>query len=117
MVSERLLETGFIPVIWDVAEAPWLAIVRVQPCIIVCDCDASATDAQRLVIDATARGIPLLLSGTTPNTPGDPAVTMRQRIDWLRFPITTEAFRTMVETLMAPAAALSSAGQRFFLPG
>jgi hypothetical protein len=116
MVSEMLLETGFIPVIWDVAEAPWLTIVRVQPCIIICDCDASATDAQRLVIDATARRIPLLLSGTTPNTLGDSAVTLRQRVEWLSFPITTDTFRTVVEALVAPMAAVSSEGPRFFLP-
>jgi hypothetical protein len=116
MVSEMLLETGFIPVIWDVAEAPWLTIVRVQPCVIICDCDASATDAQRLVIDATARRIPLLLSGTTPNTLGDSALTMRQRVEWLSFPITTDSFRTVVEALVAPLATVSSEGPRFFLP-
>jgi hypothetical protein len=116
MVSEMLLETGFIPVIWDVAEAPWLTIVRVQPCVIICDCDASATDAQRLVIDATARRIPLLLSGTTPSTAGDSAVTLRQRVEWLSFPITTDTFRAVVEALVAPMAVVSSEGPRFFLP-
>ena len=115
MVSEMLLETGFIPVIWDVAEAPWLTIVRVQPCVIVCDCDASATDAQRLVVDATARRIPLLLSGASPNTRGDSAVTTRQRVEWLSFPITTDTFRTVVEGLMTPMVTVSSEGPRFFL--
>jgi hypothetical protein len=102
IISEMLIDAGFRSSIWDPNEAPWLAIVRAQPCVIVCDCDSSNLDVQRLVIDATARGIPLLLSRTGDRSRSELGRTSRQRVAWFNFPIPSDAFRCIVESLAAP---------------
>ena len=93
IVGEMVATCGFAPAYSAGQEASWLALTRTQPCIVICDCSAPADGIQRLIVDASARHIPLILSDARMQQRVDEgSLLLPPQVAWLTFPISRDAF-------------------------
>jgi hypothetical protein len=85
-----------------------LALARTQPCLVICDCAAPAEGMQSLIVDASARHIPLVLSDERMKLCVDEgSLVLSQRVSWLTFPVSRDAFAAMLDALLpSPAHAV-----------
>ena len=112
IVSEMVVESGFASASPEASEPAWLSLTRTHPCIVICDCDAPAVPTQRLIAEASARGIPLVLSEqrierqTEQRTEEhiEHRLTLVHGVAWLTLPISHEAFCSMLDSLLPPMA-------------
>jgi hypothetical protein len=102
IVGQLVGECSFEVTVPAPAEPPWLAVARTQPALVICDCTSAALDVKGLMIEAVARGLPLLIVGA----PNERAVARKwplpQRIAWLELPIAVDRFRITLDALMTP---------------
>src|SRR5215208_645920 len=61
-VGHMVAASGFTPAFPVALEAPWLSVTRTQPSIVVCDYDAQVKGVKRLLAEASARRVPLLVA-------------------------------------------------------
>jgi DNA-binding NtrC family response regulator len=99
IVREMVVDSGFAPAAPAASEPAWLTLTRTQPCIVICDCDAPAATTQALIAEASARGIPLVMSEQHAEHHIERALTLA-RVAWLRFPVSHEAFCVMLDALL-----------------
>jgi hypothetical protein len=106
VVGEMVARCGFAPAYFEGQEAP-LALARTQPCLVICDCAAPAEGIQSLIVDASARHIPLVLSDARMKLRVDEgSLVLPQRVSWLTFPVSRDAFAAMLDALLpSPARA------------
>ena len=108
IVGEMVVDSGFASASPVVSEPAWLTLTRTHPCIVICDCDAPALPTQRLIAEASARGIPLVLSeqGTEQRTEQhfEHKLTLVHGVARLTFPVSHEAFCSMLDALLPPMA-------------
>ena len=102
IVSEMVVDSGFAPASPVASEPAWLTLTRTQPCIVICDCDAPAATTQPLIAEASARGIPLVLSEQHAEHHIERTLTLARGVAWLRFPVSHEAFCVMLDALLPP---------------
>jgi hypothetical protein len=108
IVGDLVAVCGFTPVYSSAHEQSWVSLTRTQACIVICDCTAPAEGIQRLIAEASARHTPLVLSDTrTQRSTHHDAVLPSQRVAWLTFPVSRDAFSAMIETLLASGIATS----------
>lgn len=105
IVGEMVAACGFAPAYSAGQEASWLALTRTQPCIVICDCSAPANGIQRLIVDASARHIPLILSDARmQQRVDDGSLVLPQQVAWLTFPISRVAFAAMLDAMLPSPA-------------
>ena len=106
VVGEMVVDSGFgVAYVVD-EEAPWLSLTRTQPCIVICDCAAPAEGIQRLIVEASVRDIPLVLSDARMQRRVDEgSLVLPQRVAWLTFPVSRIAFAGMLDALLSPSPA------------
>lgn len=84
------------------AEPPWLAVTRTQAVLVICDCTSPVLNVQRLMIEAAARGLPLLLVGSPDERTAVRKWPLPARIAWLALPIALDRFRVTLNGLLTP---------------
>ncbi|HEY2164925.1 MAG TPA: hypothetical protein VGH04_13085 [Gemmatimonadaceae bacterium] len=105
IVGEMVTWCGFMPRYPLRREAPWLALTGKPPCVVICDCAAPADGIQRLIIDASARHIPLVLSDALMQQRlDDGSLILPQQVAWLTVPTSRDAFAAMLDALSTPPA-------------
>jgi hypothetical protein len=105
LVGEMVTWCGFTPTYPLSREAPWLALTGTTPCIVICDCAAPAEGIQRLIIEASARHIPLVLSDARMRRRvEDGSLNLPQQVAWLAFPTSRVAFAAMLDALLPSPA-------------
>jgi hypothetical protein len=100
IVGGMVSDSGFAPAYSVESEPAWLAVTRTHPCIVICDCAAPADDVQRLLAEASVRGVPVLLSRSPTGGEFAPVLSVGQRVGWFTFPSTREAFQATLDGLM-----------------
>lgn len=104
IVSEMVVDSGFASASPVASEPAWLTLTRTRPCIVICDCDAPVDSTQRLIAEASARSIPLVLSDTRSEHHIERMVTLARRVVWLTFPVSHAAFCSMLDGLLPSTA-------------
>ncbi len=105
IVGEMVAACGFAPAYFVGQEAAWLALTRTQPCIVICDCSAPADGIQRLIAEAAARHIPLVLSDARMKQRVDEgSLVPPEQVAWLTFPVSRDAFAAMLQALLPSPA-------------
>jgi hypothetical protein len=92
-------DSGFTAVYVTGSEPAWLFVTRTQLGIVICDCDAPVERIERLIIEVSARRIPLVLSRPTKDHHVDRIVTLGHRGSWLTFTIAPETFAALLDAL------------------
>lgn len=101
LVGAMVARCGFTPVYPAIAEEPRLALRRTQPRVVICDC-AAPNGLRRLIVEASARRLPLVLSDPRVDQHGAArARSLLHHVAWLTFPISREAFGRMLDALLA----------------
>lgn len=104
IVGDMVATCGFTPAFPATAEAAWLSVTRTQPLLVIADCDGSEAAIKRLVVEASARRLPLLMArGQHGETV--PHVLLPDGAAWLTLPMEQVAFQAMIDGLLPPAAA------------
>ena len=98
VVGEMVADSGFTPAYPAERETPWLSVTRTRPCIAICDCDVPMERIQRFVLEAWARHVPVLVSATGRSSTAQSLKP--RRVARFRFPVSPEAFRSMLERLL-----------------
>lgn len=104
IVGGMVVDGGFMPAYPIGMETPWVMVARSQPCLVICDCDAPIGRIQRLVLDISARRIPLVLSRAPEACVDTRSLMLPPRFALLTFPISHLAFCAMLDALL-PAVA------------
>lgn len=102
IIGELVVDSGFTPAYPTALEPARLSVARTQPCIVICDCNAPVKSIQRLILEVSARRIPVLLSPPQGEHRADRALTLAHRVGWLTFPISRDAFSSTVDALLSP---------------
>lgn len=100
IVGGMVSDSGFAPAFWAESEPAWLSVTRTQPSIVICDSEAPRSDVQRLLSEASVRGVPVLLSRSPSGNDFEPVLSVGQRVGWFTFPSTRDAFQATLEGLM-----------------
>ena len=108
VVGEMITDCGFTPAVPAESEAPWLSLTRTQPVLVICDCNGSAVAVKRLIVEVVARRLPLLMTAALDDDHAGSTI-LPDRVAWLAFPMTLEAFRAAIDALLPPARALEEA--------
>jgi hypothetical protein len=102
LVGEMVTCSGFTAAYPERREAAWLALQRTRPRVVVCDCAAPADGIRRLIVEASARRLPLVLSDPRVCQTGDArARSLLHHVAWLTLPISRESFGEMLDALLA----------------
>ena len=105
LVGEMVARCGFLPAFPSSGEAPWLSLTRTQPLIVICDCSAPAEGIQQLIVEASSRGIPLVLSDArTKQRAENGSLVLPQRVTWLTFPVSRDSFVALLDEVLRPPA-------------
>jgi hypothetical protein len=82
------------------AEPAWLAVMRTQPALVICDCAGPEPEIKRLMGEVVARRIPLLMVAPK----HEPAVArswpLPDRVAWLELPIARDLFHSTIDELL-----------------
>lgn len=97
VVGQMVAEAGFLASPCAPGEPPCLAMTRVLPRLVICDCIASDRAPRRFAVEAIARGLPILLfragHGGRRTAPA--------RIRTLTLPVSCVAFVATLDDLLA----------------
>lgn len=103
LVGEMVGRCGFTAAYPAGREPSWLSLTRTQPCVVICDCSAPAEGIQRLITEASARQIPLVLSDARAKQRAEEgSLVLPQQVAWLTFPVTRDAFAALIDTVLQP---------------
>lgn len=103
LVGEMVGRCGFTAAYPAGREPSWLSLTRTQPCVVICDCSAPADGIQRLITEASARQIPLVLSDARAKQRAEEgSLVLPQQVAWLTFPVTRDAFAALLDTVLRP---------------
>jgi hypothetical protein len=98
VVGAMVVDSGFVPAYPAEGETPWLSMARTHPCIAICDCDVPVERIQRLVLEAWARHVPVLVSATGRSTKA--RSLQPRRVARFRLPVSPDAFSSMLDRLL-----------------
>lgn len=103
IVGAMVTWCGFTPTYPRRLGAPWLASTGTPPCVVICDWAVPANGIQRLITEASARHIPLVLSDARMQQRAENgSLILPQEVAWLRFPMSRDAFAAMLDALLPP---------------
>jgi hypothetical protein len=80
-VGRMVADSGCTAAYSAALESPWVSVMRTQPRVVICDCDAPIQRVQRLIVEASLRRVP---------------------IAWLTLPVSQDAFCSMLDALVPP---------------
>src|SRR6185369_5015193 len=84
VVGDMVTGCGFTPVYVADQESSSLTLTRTQPCVVICDCAAPAAGIAQLIVETSARHIPLVLSDPRMQQRVDEgSLVLPQRVAWL----------------------------------
>lgn len=101
IVGDMVRECGFDATTPTQAEPPWLSVTRTQPTLMICDCAGRELTVKRLVVEAAARRLPLLIVAAPQDQAAARTWPLPDHVAWLQFPIAREQFRATIEALMS----------------
>jgi hypothetical protein len=103
IVGEMVAAAGFSPAFLAGTESASLSLTRTQPAIVICDCDVAVESVRQLIVEVSARRIPMLLSGPGfADAPEWHAAQVRafgHRVGCITLPMAPEAFNAAVDAL------------------
>jgi hypothetical protein len=102
-VAHMVSECGFTPAFPARFEGPWLSLTRTQPRVVICDFDAQVALVQRLIVETSARRVPLVIVHQADTVAGGPTFAPVERVTWLGFPVSPAIFSRVLLDLVAPA--------------
>lgn len=103
IVGDMVTWCGFTPTYPLSRTAPWLALKGTPPCVVICDCAVPADGIERLITEASARHIPLVLSDARmQQRVENESLILPREVTWLRFPMSRDAFAAMLDALLPP---------------
>jgi CheY-like chemotaxis protein len=100
VIASMVVDSGFTPAYAAESEAAWLSTARTHPCIAICDCDIPVERIQRLVLEAWARHVPVLVSATGRSTKA--RSLQPRRVARFKLPVSSDAFCSMLDGLLPP---------------
>ena len=80
-VGRMVVDSGFTPAYPAGLESPWVWVMRTQPRVVICDCDAPIQRVERLIFEVSARRVP---------------------VAWLTLPVSYDAFCSMLDAFLPP---------------
>jgi hypothetical protein len=101
-VGALVAECKFTPAFPTGMEAPWLSVTRTQPRVVICDCDDRVRRLRRMIVEVSARGVPLVMAYTAGGGGSPLALTHVRRATWQLFPVSAEELRLMLADLVPP---------------
>lgn len=103
IVGDMVADCDLGVVLPRTSESAWLSLMQTPPALVICDCDASAANLKCLIGEASARHIPLLMAWSRDQHEHHaPGLALPEHVAWLTFPVGRDAFRSMVDGLLAP---------------
>ncbi len=102
IVADMIGECGFEVTTPAPTEPPWLSVTRTQPVLVICDGMGPELNTKRLIVEAVARGLPLLIVAALHEEVTARVGPLSDRVAWLEFPIARDRFRTTIDGLMIP---------------
>jgi hypothetical protein len=99
IVSDMVRHSGYEPTSCAPPQPRLLSRMRPQPALVILDGDAPVSHEDDLRADATALGIPILLSRTRAQREDGAPVTVVDGQTWLNFPITPDLFSDTLHSL------------------
>lgn len=100
IVGGMVGECGFEVTTPAPAEPAWLSVTRTQPALVICDCTEPASNVKRLVVEAVARELPLLIVATPQERAAAQSWPLPDCVAWLELPIARERFHSAITDLM-----------------
>jgi hypothetical protein len=82
-------------------EAPWITVTRTQPTIVICDCAHPVARLERLLLETSARRVPLLLSRAAEQCLA-PKLPEHQRVEVFTFPVSRADLDALLDALVPP---------------
>lgn len=102
-VGAMVVASGFTPAFPKGSEVPWLSVTRTQPCVVICDHDAQVNGIKRLIAEASARRVPLLVAYTAEPQADQATFALVKQVTWLKFPVSPAEFLRALRVLVPPA--------------
>jgi len=102
-IGQMVSECGFAPAFPAEFEGPWLSLTRTQPRVVICDYDAQVGLVHRLIVESSARRVPLLIFHASEKSAAVTAFAPVERVRWLKLPVSPAALGQVLREL-APAA-------------
>jgi hypothetical protein len=101
IVGEMVADCGLAVAFPVTSEPAWLSVMRTQPSLVICDCDAPAENLEGVIAEATTRHLPLLMAWSrTQHEQYAHGLVLPERVAWLTFPIDHKAFRATIDELL-----------------
>jgi len=102
LVGEMVARCDFAPAYLAPLDAVGDALRRTRPRIVICDCATPPNGIRRLIVEASARRLPLVLSDPRVSPEGHARTrSLAHAVAWLTFPISYEPFCRMLDALLA----------------
>jgi len=105
VIGQMTIEAGFTPGFPARFEGPWLSIMRTQPRVVICDCDAPMDRFHRLLAETLSRRVPLVMVHAAERSATSGELASAERVTWIRLPISPTEFRRMLRALVPPVSA------------
>jgi hypothetical protein len=102
-VGQMVLECGFKAAFPTEFEGPWLSLTRTQPRVVICDYDAQVGLVHRLIVESSARRVPLVICHASERSAAVTAFAPVERVRWLKLPVSPAAFGLVLGDLVPPA--------------
>lgn len=114
IVGEMLASGGFTFATMMQAEPGWLSLTRTRPALVMCDATGPEDGVRRLIAEAFARGLPVLLLGMTEEQQSVRGRHVPSAVVWLPFPLARVDFQASIEKLLM---ATPASDHQFVLSG
>jgi len=101
-VGALVAECGYTPAFPTGMEVPWLSVTRTQPRLVICDWDDRVRRLRRMIIEVSARGVPLLMAYTAGKRGSPMALVHVRRVAWQLFPVSAKELRLILAGLLPP---------------
>jgi hypothetical protein len=102
-VGQMVLDCGFKAAFPTEFEGPWLSLTRTQPRVVICDYDAQVGLVHRLIVESSARRVPLVICHASERSAALTAFAPVERVRWLKLPVSPAAFGQVLRDLAPPA--------------
>ncbi len=101
-VGQMVFDCGFTPAFPGEFEGPWLSLTRTQPRVVICDYDAQVGLVHRLIVETSARRVPLVIVHASDRSAALTAFAPVERVRWLKLPVSPAAFGQVLRDLAPP---------------
>ena len=102
-IGQMVSDCGFTAAFPTEFEGPWLSLTRTQPRVVICDYDAQVGLVHRLIVESSARRVPMLICHASEKSAAVTAFAPEERVRWLKLPASPAAFGQVLRELVPPA--------------